>query len=162
MANYADLSTKADADLYRATQLLNPILSILHKRVSALHDTVENMLDYHCLNTLLCDHLSVASKGMRSYMRAAEFLDKPALQKLLPTRTIAYQYRELIRILFELHPSLLEMTKPMPGMASLKKGAWEALQFKLMLTLMEVERTLKHPDFMEHAMVIEELVLKNS
>ena len=162
MPNHADVSNNADADLHRATELLNPILSILHKRVYALHDTVENMMDYHCLNTLLCDHLSVASKGMTRYIKAAEFLDKPALLSALPARMVAYHYRELIRSLFELHPSLLQMTKPMPGMASLKKGAWEALQFKLMLTLMEVERTLKHPDFMDHAMVIEELVLKSA
>ncbi len=159
MPNLAFKDSANTSKLYAAKEMLDPILRTLYLRVVSVRDHIDELSQLYCLNVPLCEHLALADWAIASYLRAAEFLNNPHEKPPMSPRELAYKYRDLIRILFELHPPILELIKPVFYVAVMKDGSWETLQFKLTLALMELERMLEHPQFMEHAMAVEEFVL---
>lgn len=147
------------ARFHAAVEAFNPTLVALQGRMNAIRDTIDYLTYQYCLNETVCEQLNAADAPIDRFMRLAQFLEETSKQQFMTERAKAYHYRELLRVLFELQPPLTKLMHPTAEFAVIKKGAYEMLQFKLNLAVMELDQLMNHPKFMEHAMAIEEIVM---
>lgn len=148
-------SRSTESRFFEACNTIAPVLKSLRVRLSELRSLLDRLLYDYCLDTPLCDHLMLADDAMTRFEENTRFLANTA--SLSPV-ALAYHYRAPIRVLFELHPPLVEMSRRVYEVAGLKKGEWETLQFRVQFALLDIEKILHHPHFIDLAMAVEEYV----